>query len=161
MAEAVGAHHIDGPAGVGRDYRLVRGVGLLGQALGAIGLHQHEVRQRRQQLKGQCRSAQLALRRFPGYAYHAVSRQGGGHGSGVRCQQRGVLLRPLDVGGGGDEHCPPAAQLFRQGIHQRGLAAAADEGGDALFHLQQGGNVHYKSSGTRTHPMGAPFSKVT
>ena len=141
--------------------RLKEICGFFQRELQFLAAHFAAVRQRRQRLKGQCRSAQLALRRFPGHAYRAVLRQRGGHGGIVRRRQHWVLLRSPDMGRGGDDHRATAAQLFRQRIHEGGLAAAADEGGDAPFHAQQGGNVHHMSSGTRAQLTGAPFSKIT
>ena len=112
------------------------GVGLQGQAFGAVRLHQHKVRQFGQHPKGQRRRGQLAFRAAAGHAHHAVLRQRGGDGVFAALRQHWVLLRPLDVGGGGDDHRAPTVQLLRQRIQQRGLAAAADEGGNAPGHMQ-------------------------
>ena len=46
-AEAGGACHADGPAAGSGDHRLLGAMGLQGQLSGAVGLHQHVVRQSR------------------------------------------------------------------------------------------------------------------
>ena len=107
-------------------------MGLGGQPLGAVRLHQHEIRRLLPAVKR--RRRQLPLRRQAARTGHAA-----------RCQRRlqllrrlgeGILGRAHDVGGGGQQHCAVGAQLLRQLIQQAGLAAAAYHRRHAFCHAQ-------------------------
>ena len=109
------------------------GVGLGGQALGAVGLHQHKVRGVLP--AGEVRGGQLALRVIgPGADDGAVGkaitqlRCGGGEGTPVRAH---------DAGGGGHQHRAAVGQFLCQHAQQGGLAAAADHRGQAGTNPQQ------------------------
>ena len=132
-AEAVGSQHQNGGVAPGRQHRLVFFVALEGLSGGAVRLHQGIVRQGVPALKA--RGHQLALGRRDPQAHQALPGQN--FPGGIRVPGHGDAGGGPDLGGGGHRHGAPLPQLPGQVIHQGGLAAAADQGGDAGPDVQQ------------------------
>ena len=115
-------------------------MGFQGQLPGTVSLRQHKVRQLCQHFHGQRRGGELAV--FAGCTGTEDS-SGSQRLPDVRRRrvfQHRVFGKRTDMGGGAENDRP--RNLLRQTAQQTGLAAAADDGGNARPDIQRLAEFH-------------------
>ena len=129
--EAGKPEHQNGLVGLRRNDGLVRRVRLQGSALCAVGLCKHIICQRRKAPDRKLRRAELSVfaRRPDADAPFRAQHRGKLCLGGIL--QAGDALGRVDMRGGAQNDPRAAGQLQAQLQKQRGLSAAADDGGHA------------------------------